>query len=94
MCESSHDYFRTREGFFFYYYYCRECYESIGSNQADALVGFHVSTECDIIGRFLGKSKALRWNTLKSSSQEDLRTLSALDDDETLPSASVLEGTT
>ena len=90
MCESSHDYFRTREAFLFFY--CRECYESIGSNHAGALVGFHVFTGCDIIGRFLGKSKALWWKTFKSSSQEELRAPADLGDYEALPSASVLEG--
>ena len=56
------------------------------------LVGFHVFTGCDIIRRFLGKSKALWWKTFKSSSQEELRTLADLGDYETLPGASVLEG--
>ena len=75
-----------------FFYYCRECYESIGSNHADVLVGFYVFTGCDIIGRFLGKSKALWWKTFKSSSQEELRALADLGDYEALPSASVLEG--
>ena len=77
---------------FCYFFHCREYHESKGNNHADALVGFHVFTECDIIGRFLGKSKALYWKTFKSSSQEELRALEALGDYETLPSASVLEG--
>ena len=77
---------------FRFFFHCRECCESIGSNHADALVGFHVFTGCDIIGRFLGKSKTLWWKTFKSSSQEELRALAALGDYETLPSASVLEG--
>ena len=76
---------------FCFVFHCRECYESIGSNHADALVGFHVFTGCDIIGHFLGKSKALWWKTFKSSSQEELRALAALGVYETLPSASVLE---
>ena len=75
-----------------FFYYCRECYESIGSNHADVLVGFYVFTGCDITGRFLGKSKALWWKTFKSSSQEELRALADLGDYEALPSASVLEG--
>ena len=78
--------------FFFFFFHCRECYESIGSNHADALVGFHVSTGCDIIRGFLGKSKALWWKTFKLSSQEEVRALAALGEYETLPSASVLEG--
>ena len=77
---------------FCFVFHCRECYESIGSNHADALVGFHVFTGCDIIGHFLGKSKALWWKTFKSSSQEEIRALAALGVYETLPSASVLEG--
>ena len=77
---------------FFFFFHCRECYESIGSNHADALVGFHVSTGCDIIRGFLGKSKALWWKTFKLSSQEEVRALAALGEYETLPSASVLEG--
>ena len=75
-----------------FFFHCRECYESIVSNHADALVGFHVFTGCDIIGRFLGKSKALWWKTFKSSSQQELRALADLGDYEALPSASVLEG--
>ena len=67
-------------------------YESIGSNHADVLVGFHVFAGCDIIGRVLGKSKAICWKTFKSSSQEELRALVALNDYETLPSVSVLVG--
>ena len=78
--------------FCFCFFHCRECYESIGSNHADALVEFHVFTGCDIIGRFLGKSKALWWKTFKSSLQEELRAFAALGDYETLPSTSVLEG--
>ena len=70
--------------------YCREYYESIGSSHADRLVGFHVFKRCDVIGRFLGKSKALWWKTFKSSSQEALRALAALSEYETFPSASVL----
>ena len=92
MCQSSHDFFRTHEAFLFLFFHCRECYESIGSNHADALVGFHVFAGCDIIGRFLGKSKALWWKTFKSSSQEELRAPADLGDYEALPSASVLEG--
>ena len=76
----------------FFFFHCGECYKSIGSNHADTSVGFHVFTGCDIIGRFLGKSKALWWKTFTSSSQEELRTLAALGDYETLPSASVLQG--
>ena len=86
-CESSRDYFRS-----IFFFHCGECYKSIGSNHADTSVGFHVFTGCDIIGRFLGKSKALWWKTFTSSSQEELRTLAALGDYETLPSASVLQG--
>ena len=89
MSESSRYYFRTHEAFFFH---CRECYESLGSNHADALVVFHVFTGCGIIGCFLGQSEALWWKTFKLSSQEELLTLAALDEYETLPSASVLEG--
>ena len=77
---------------FRFFFHCRECCESIGSNHADALVGFHVFTGCDAIGRFLGKSKTLWWKTFKSSSQEKSRALSALGEYETLPSSSVLEG--
>ena len=47
----------------FFFFHCRECYESIGSSHADTLVGFHVFTGCDVIGRFLGKSKVLWWKT-------------------------------
>ena len=90
MCETSHDYFITREAFFFFHW--RKCYESIGSNHTEALVGFHVFTGCDIIGRFLGKSKAIWWKTFKSSSEEELRMLADLGDNETLPGANVLEG--
>ena len=49
---------------FFFFFHCRECYESIGSNHADALVGFHISTGCGIIRGLLGKSKALWWKPL------------------------------
>ena len=91
MCQSSHDFFRTHEALLFLFFHCRECYESIGSNRADALVGFHVFTGCDIIGRFLGKSKALWWKTFKSSSQEELHVLADLGGYETLPGANVLE---
>ena len=42
LSEISHYYFRTHEAFFFFH--CRECYESLGSNHADALVVFHVFT--------------------------------------------------
>ena len=77
--------------FLLFFFHCRECYESIDSNHADVLVGFHVFTRCDIIGRFLGKSKALWWKTFKSSLQEELRGLTVLGDYEILTSASVLE---
>ena len=66
-----------------FFFHCMECFKSIGSNHADALVGFHVFTGCDIIGRFLSK-------TFKHSSQEELCTLADLGDYETLPGASVL----
>ena len=56
--------FQNSRSIFFVFFHCRECYESIGSNHADTLVGFHVFTGCDVIGRFLGKSKALWWKTL------------------------------
>ena len=69
-----------------FFFHCRECYESIGRNHADALVGFHVFTGCDVIGRILGKSKALWLKTFKSSSQEELRALAALGEYETLAS--------
>ena len=75
-----------------FFFHCRECYESIDSSHADALVGFHVFTGCDVIRRFLGKSKALWWKIFKSSSQEELRVIAALGEYEILPSASVLEG--
>ena len=88
MCESSYDYLRTHEAFFFFHF--RKCYESIGS--ANALLGFHVFRGCDVIGHFLGKSKALWWKTFKSSSQEELRALADLGEYETLPGASVLVG--
>ena len=88
MCESSYDYLRTHEAFFFFHF--RKCYESIGS--ANALLGFHVFRGCDIIRHFFGKSKALWRKTFKSSSQEELRALADLGDYETLPGASVLEG--
>ena len=77
---------------FCFVFYCRECYKSIASNHADALVGFHVFTGCYIIRRFLGKSNAFWWKTFKWSSQEELRALPDLDDYETLTGASVLEG--
>ena len=41
------------------YFFALQRIFSIGSNPADALVGFHVFTGCDIIERFLGKSKGL-----------------------------------
>ena len=77
---------------FCFVFLCMKCYESIGSNHADALIRFHVFTGCDVIGRFLGKSKALWWKTFKSSSQEELHALAALGEYKTLPRASVLEG--
>ena len=77
----------SRSIFFFHF---RKCYESIGS--ANALLGFHVFRGCDVIGHFLGKSKALWWKTFKSSSQEELRALADLGEYDTLPGASVLEG--
>ena len=49
---------------FCFCFQCRECYESIDSNHADALVGFHISTGCDIIRGLLGKYKALWWKPL------------------------------
>ena len=35
----------------------RKMYESIGPLHANAILGFHVFTGCDQIGRFYGKSK-------------------------------------
>ena len=61
-------------------------------SNAEALVGFHVFTGCDISGSFLGKSKALWWKTFKLSSQEELHALAALGDYETLSGANVLKG--
>ena len=80
MCESSHDYFRTRKAFFFSLH---GMFQINRQQSCCALVGFHVFTGCDIIERFLSK-------TFKSSSQEELCTLADLGDYETLPGASVL----
>ena len=77
--------------FCFVFFHFRECYESIGCNHADALVGFHVFTGCGIIRRFLGKSKSLWWKTFISSSQEESRALADLGDYKTLPCVSVLK---
>lgn len=70
----------------------RECYESIGTKHAEALVGFHVFTGCDQIGRFQGISKSKWWKIFKGATDEELVALKELGEDIQLPGLHVLEG--
>ena len=57
-----------------------------------ALIGFHVFTGCDQVGRFLGKSKLTWWSAFKNASEFELDALSRLGKSLSLPNLNVLEG--
>ena len=63
----------------------RRCYEAIGSNQAKAILGFHVLTGCDQIGRLPGKTKTSWWKEFITLDEDVLTALSNLGVNETLP---------
>ena len=70
-----------------------KCYEILGPELCAALVGFHVFTGCDQIGRFNGKSKGAWWEAFLKADTDVIKALQALGDDgSTLPTLEVLEG--
>ena len=69
----------------------QSCYEAIGANRAQAILGFHVLTGCDQIGRFFGKSKLSWWKSFLKSDNNILNALSQLGIDEPLPELVTLD---
>ena len=70
-----------------------KCYELLGPELCAALIGFHVFTGCDQIGRFNGKSKGAWWEAFLKADADVIKALQALGDDgSTLPTLEVLEG--
>lgn len=68
-----------------------KCYESLGSQRASAMLGFHTFTGCDQTGKFNGKSKIACWKVFTRSDDDILRALSALGEDEGPPTQETLE---
>ena len=54
------------------------CYENIGQEHSDALLGFHTLTGCDQAGRFNGKSKAFWWKHFLTADKYILDAISQL----------------
>ena len=69
----------------------QQCFEALGSKQAEAILGFHVLTGCDQIGRFSGKSKSSWWQEFLKCNEDALIALAKLGDEEVLPSFSTLD---
>ncbi|MEO0688202.1 MAG: hypothetical protein AAFY76_24875, partial [Cyanobacteria bacterium J06649_11] len=70
-----------------------KCYEMLGPELCAALIGFHVFTGCDQIGRFNGKSKGTWWQIFLKADADVIKALQALGDNgSTLPTLEVLEG--
>ena len=60
------------------------CYEAIGVNHTQAILGFHILRGCDQIGRFSGKPKLLWWKSFLKADNNILNALSWLGTDENL----------
>ena len=58
----------------------KDAYETIGSNRAAALLGFHSFTGCDFTAKFNGKSKKSAWKVFFNSDCETLYALRGLAD--------------
>ena len=69
----------------------QQCYESIGCKKVKAILGFHVFTGCDQIGRFSGKAKLTWWKEFIKSYDAALTALTQLGNGEQLPSLITLE---
>ena len=69
----------------------QRCFEALGSKRAEAILGFHVLTGCDQIGRFSGKSKSSWWQEFLKCNEDALIALAKLGDEEVLPSFSTLD---
>ena len=69
----------------------KQCYESISCKKAKAILGFHVFTGCDQIGRFSGKGKLTWWKEFLKSDDAILTALTQLGNGEQLPSLITLE---
>ena len=54
------------------------CYEALGSCRANALLGFHIFTDCDQAGRFMRKSKTFRWKNFINAGDNTLKALRGL----------------
>ncbi|XP_066928999.1 uncharacterized protein [Clytia hemisphaerica] len=68
-----------------------KCYNEIGPLRAQAILGFHVLTGCDQIGRFSGKSKTTCWNEFFNSDSSILSALANLGIGEDLPDLNTLD---
>ena len=68
----------------------QSCYEAIGVNHAQAILGFHVLTGCDQIGRFSGKTKLSWWKSFLKADNNILNALSRLGTDEHLQDLVIL----
>ena len=69
----------------------QQCYESVGCKKAKAILGFHVFTGCDQIGRFCGKAKLTCWKEFLKSDDTVLTALTQLGNGEQHPSLITLE---
>ena len=70
-----------------------KCCEVLGPELCAALMGFHIFTGCDQIGRFNGKSKGAWWEAFLNADADVIKALQELGRDATkLPSLDVLEG--
>ena len=84
-------YFRTGRGFDERDINIKQCFEVLGAGRSAAILGFHVLTGCDQIGRFSGKSKITWWKSYMKADDDILQALSCLGDSETLPNLYTLE---
>ena len=84
-------YFRTGRGSDERDINIKQCFEALGARRSTAILGFHVLTGCDQIGRFSGKSKTTWWKSFMKADGEILQALSCLGDSETIPDLLTLE---
>ena len=54
------------------------CYEAIGTNRTEALLGFYTFTGCDQTGRFCDKSKTFWWKKFYKADSDTLEALGKL----------------
>ena len=67
------------------------CFEALGPLRSNSILGFHVFTGCDQIGRFNGKSKSSCWNTFMKTDEDVLLSFLKLGNNEDLPNLETLE---